>query len=129
MYLGENKKLLLTSKNDNNYITVVDPIRGIFNFDIDIIDTWLGDGDGQSVITTIKNVWITQISYNYTSDNWIISDDMQWQAETIYTHYSGNAGSLSRNTGDAMEYSTDRGDYRGSMTTMVGDALINILGE
>jgi len=98
-------------------------------FDIDIIDTWLGEEGDRSVITTIKNVWITQISYNYASDNWIISDDMQWQAETIYTHYSGNAESLSRNTGDAMEYLADNGKYRGSMTTMEGDALIDILGQ
>lgn len=99
-------------------------------FDIDIIDTWLGEDGEKSVITTIKNVWITNIQYTYSSDNWIISEDMQWQAETIYTHYSGNGRSLSDNKGDDMEYRADKGDYRGSMTTMDGaKALIDVLGE
>jgi hypothetical protein len=98
-------------------------------FDIDIIDTWEGQS-GKSVITTIKNVWITGISYTYSSDNWIISEDMQWQAETIYTHYSGNGNSLSNNTGDDMEYRADKGDYRGSMTTMNDyTALIDVVGQ
>jgi hypothetical protein len=99
-------------------------------FDIDIIDTWEGESSGKSVITTIKNVWITGISYTYSSDNWIISEDMQWQAETIYTHYSGNGKSLSDNKGDDMEYRADKGDYRGSMTTMENyTALIDLVGQ
>jgi len=102
-------------------------------FDIDIIDSWQGESDAKSVITTIKNVWITSISYTYSSDNWIISEDMNWQAETIYSYYSSTAKPLGDGLGvggadytDLMEKGADSGKYRGSMTTIEGTALIDL---
>lgn len=55
-----------------------------FPFDIVIIDNWNGS-DNNALITTIKNVWIRGISYTYNATDWIITDRMQWEAETIYT--------------------------------------------
>lgn len=55
-----------------------------FPFDIVIIDNWNGS-DNNSLITTIKNVWIRGISYSYNANDWIITDRMTWEAETIST--------------------------------------------
>lgn len=87
-------------------------------FDIVIIDTWNGDGNS-SLVTTIKNVLIKQISYGYKADNWIVSDSMQWEAETIYTTLAnGNAATGGERNlllaKDAIEQQTDRGLRRGS---------------
>lgn len=93
-------------------------------FDIQIIDTWLGSGQGAQVITTIKNVWINNINYTYSSNDYIISEDMGWQAETIYSLLSGTDKSLAESQSsnfDKMEVGSDKGTYRGSMTT-IGDA-------
>lgn len=55
-----------------------------FPFDIVIIDQWNGSGNN-ALITTIRNVWIKSISYRYSSSDWVITDNMSWEAETIYT--------------------------------------------
>lgn len=55
-----------------------------FPFDIVIIDNWNGS-DNNALITTIKNVWIQNISYTYSVSDWVITDNMSWQAESIYT--------------------------------------------
>ncbi len=54
-------------------------------FDIDIIDTFAGIDAGTHIITTIKNVWITKIAVTYRSDDFVIVDDMDWEAEAIYS--------------------------------------------
>jgi len=93
-------------------------------FDIHIIDTMGGDVEsGTAIITIIQNVWITQISYGYKADNWIITDNMEWQAETIYTYMSSNGGSAAqqgtRQLGnvpwDVYEIAADIGQRRGAM--------------
>lgn len=58
----------------------------VYPFDIEIYDTQNGSVDSDEVIiTVVKNVWIEKISYAYASDNWIITDDMSFVAEDIYT--------------------------------------------
>jgi len=57
-----------------------------YPFDLVILDTQAGGEDSDDVIiTTVKNVWITKISYAYQAENWIITDDMDFVAEDIYT--------------------------------------------
>lgn len=99
-------------------------------FDIVIIDNWNGS-DNESLITTIKNVWIRQIEYSYGVDNWIITDNMQFTAETIYTKLAnGNAaqGGTRSNFAlaiDSIEREADRGDRRGALDA---PGLIKIFG-
>lgn len=50
----------------------------IYPFDIDIIDD-------QKVTTTLKNVWITKLDYTYSINEWLITDYMEVEAETIYS--------------------------------------------
>src|ERR1019366_6027391 len=100
-------------------------------FDIVIIYNWNGNalnpGDNSAaIITTIKNVWINDISYDYSASDWIITDHMSWEAETISsTLGAGNkpgaqGGSrniplaLSSPTSD-IEQAADTGSRRGSM--------------
>lgn len=103
-----------------------------FPFDLVIIDNWNGDalnpGDNSAaIITTIKNVWIGEISYGYQASDWIITDSMNWEAETIYsTLGSGSAPAaqggdkvnmvLSQNgITTTIEQSSDTGGRRGSL--------------
>lgn len=88
-------------------------------FDIVIIDNWNGDGNS-ALITTIKNVWIGNLNTTYRADNFIITDSMQWEAETIYTTLAnGNSATGGeRNIPlaiDPIERSTDIGGRRGSL--------------
>jgi hypothetical protein len=55
-----------------------------FPFDIVVIDQWNGS-DNNALITTIRNVWIKRINTRYQAGDWVIADDMDWEAETIYT--------------------------------------------
>lgn len=95
-----------------------------YPFDIDIIDTWRGDGSSQ-ILTVIRQVWIQSISYSYTADNFVISEQMSFTAEAIESHMvqSGqNVTSAAEGGGrsltffsDAIERAADVGSRRGSM--------------
>lgn len=53
-----------------------------YPFDIVIIDRQKNDTSNH-ISTVIKNVWITGIDTTYNAENWIITETMQWEAETI----------------------------------------------
>lgn len=55
-----------------------------YPFDIIIMDKQKTDSANQ-ITTVIKNVWITDISYGYNAGDWIISDNMSWKAERIFS--------------------------------------------
>ena len=96
-------------------------------FDIEIHDFFHTNDrqTGNTIVTTIKNVWIKSLSYDYHSDNWIITDKMDFEAETIYSKMlnSGN-GNVVQATANGQggpilinqyEQEADRGDYRGAL--------------
>ncbi|CAK9252391.1 unnamed protein product [Sphagnum jensenii] len=88
-------------------------------FDIVIIDNWNGDNNS-ALITTITSVWISGISYAYGVENWIISDDMKWAAQTISTTLANGPAATggTRNIPlaiDPVEQASDIGLYRGSL--------------
>lgn len=56
----------------------------IYPFDL-IISDFQKFSTSNQVSTIIKNVWIKEISYTYNADNWVITDTMNWEAETIYS--------------------------------------------
>jgi hypothetical protein len=60
----------------------------VYPFDIVIIDKQKRD-QGSQISTVIKNVWITNISYTYSANDWVISDSMDWEAETIFSILNG----------------------------------------
>jgi len=92
-------------------------------FDIEIIDQFNGAiGSGSEVVTIIENVWIKSISYNIQAGNWIISDTMQWTAETIYSRIGDGEQPAAQGgeRGIPLQYNqyelaADVGKRRGSM--------------
>ena len=94
-------------------------------FDIQVIDTMGGDvTSGLAIVTIIQNVWIKQISYAYSATDWIITDNMDWEAETILTYVSGNTQQSAAQQGtrqnksvswDVYEVAADVGMRRGAM--------------
>ena len=61
-------------------------------FDIDIYDNWNGDGSN-AIIYRCINVWFTRIGIQYQASDWLITDDVNWQAETIYSTLNGSNAS------------------------------------
>ena len=55
-----------------------------YPFDIVILDKQKSDV-GSQISTVIKNVWIKNLSYEYTISDWVIMDKMDWEAETIFS--------------------------------------------
>lgn len=100
-------------------------------FDIEISDRWNGDGES-SIVTIIENVWITDSSYTYSADNWLITDDIQFMAESISSVTSGGTnaanggarGIVWQTDTDGIERETDRGIRRGAFDV---PGLINSL--
>lgn len=89
-------------------------------FDIQIYDLIQGDANNQ-VITTIRNVWISGISYTYDANDFIIVDNMTWEAESIQS-VRGQAGDTGTAISDPsttfinqFEVQADTGVYRGAL--------------
>lgn len=96
-------------------------------FDIEIHDFFHVNGvndKANAIVTTVKNVWIKSLTYDYHHDNWIITDKMDFDAETIYSKMivgtgnvvqqavNGQGGTIRLNQ---YEQEADRGDYRGAL--------------
>jgi hypothetical protein len=103
-------------------------------FDIDMYDRWNGDNDSM-IVTTLKNVWITELSYDYTSDNWIIFDSMSFVAEDISSTIQGGPaaqggarGLILQTDSEGIERQTDRGQRRGALDApgLINAVLANL---
>lgn len=87
-------------------------------FDISIYDFWRSDNNSSdTAVTTIKNVWIKSLNYDYQSNDWLVFDSMNWEAETIFTTRplslkSGRGDDLETNS---IEISSDIGKSRGAL--------------
>ena len=91
-------------------------------FDIEIHDSFHDLDPNNSIITTLKNVWITQISYSYTVNDWVVSDKMNFKAESIHSILANNnvvTGVANGQEGNIVlnqfEQEADRGVFRGAM--------------
>jgi len=103
-------------------------------FDIDIYDRW-GNDDNQVIVTTIKNIWIESIQTALRADNWLITDNMGWVAEDIYSTISGGPaatggerGILLQTDSQGIERQTDSGGRRGALDApgLLRATLINL---
>jgi hypothetical protein len=68
-------KMRITEAFSRGFVHVASQV---YPFDIEIIE-------GKEIITTLKNVWITALDYTYSANDWIITDYMEVEAETIYS--------------------------------------------
>ncbi len=91
-------------------------------FDIEIQDIFHDSDPTNAIITTIKNVWIAGIRYEYQSDDFIIVDNMEWKAERIYSILNnGNVAQAVANGRanpiilNAFEQEADRGQFTGAL--------------
>lgn len=90
-------------------------------FDIEIHDRFHDADAGNAIITTIKNVWIEKIGYTYSASDFIITDEMTWQAEDIFSVL--NNGAVVGNTNavgqpvnlNTFEAEADVGKFRGAL--------------
>lgn len=95
-----------------------------YPFDIVILDKQKRD-QGSQISTVIKNVWITDIDYTYSSDDWIITDNMTWKAETIFSI-------LNNGSSQAVAVGGERGiphmgsGPNGTVNMISGDGIVNI---
>lgn len=102
-------------------------------FDIEIYDFWGGDTNSP-IVTKIKNVWISNLSYDYQVDNWLIFDSMEWVAEAISSSINGGYAATGGERGAAIlqinqvEREADRGKTRGTMDApnLINDFFTNV---
>lgn len=94
----------------------------VYPFDIVIIDKQKRDARSH-ITTVIKNVWIKGINYTYSASDWVITDKMDWEAETIYSFMSGN---------QPVAVGGERGvkhmgaGPNGTVNIISGDGIVNI---
>jgi len=93
-------------------------------FDIVIKDIFAGDDPSSTLITTIKNCWVQEVSYTYRADNFVIVENMSIVAETIYSTLGASNNAIPGAVGgrnlplgptDIFERAADRGDRRGAL--------------
>jgi hypothetical protein len=100
-----------------------------YPFDIEIIDTQNAPSDSTdplndpaTIVTKVSNVWITSTGVTYSATDFIIIEDMSFEAEVIKSFFVGGNTAIAdggtRNLTffkDPIEQSTDVGGRRGSM--------------
>lgn len=91
-------------------------------FDIEIHDIFADSDTANAVVTVLKNVWITGISYQYGINDWVISEKMDFEAETMFSIQNNHnvvTGVANGQDGqirlDQYEQDADRGVYRGAL--------------
>ncbi len=91
-------------------------------FNIEIHDIFADSDPNNAIITTIQNVWIKDIRYSYSADDYIIVDNMSWEAERINSILNNNNVAQAVANGranpimiNAFEQQADRGAYTGAL--------------
>lgn len=91
-------------------------------FDIEIHDIFADEDTNNAVITTIHNVWIKEVSYDYSATDWVISDKMSFEAEAISSILANKNVVTSVANGqdgpiylNQFEQEADRGVFRGAL--------------
>jgi hypothetical protein len=101
----------------------------VYPFDIVILDKQKR-AQGNQISTVIKEVWIAGISYVYQASDWIITDTMTWEAETIFSFLNnGSAGTGAPSPvaqgGEIGVVHMGAGQF-GNTTIISGDGVTNI---
>lgn len=96
-------------------------------FDIEIQDIFLSTDPNEALVTVIKNIWISEIAVTYRADDFVIVEDMNWEAEDIFSFFANAQGQPAATTFlDGMreipiktinpfEQSADSGNRRGAL--------------
>jgi hypothetical protein len=91
-------------------------------FDIEIQDIFNDSDPANAIITVIRNVWIKDIRYTYSAEDFVIVEAMSWEAEGIFSILNNNNVAQSVSNGrtnpivlNQFEAEADRGTYLGSL--------------
>jgi hypothetical protein len=91
-------------------------------FDLEIQDIFHDSDPANAIITTIRNVWIKDIRYTYSADDFIIVENMSWEAEGIFSVLNNNnvAQAVANGRGNPIilnqfEQEADRGAFSGAL--------------
>lgn len=96
----------------------------VYPFDIVILDKQKRD-QGSQISTIIKNVWITGIDYTYTSQDFTITDNMTWEAETMFSILN-NGSSQPVAVGGERGVTHMGSGPNGTVNINSGDGVVNI---
>jgi hypothetical protein len=96
----------------------------VYPFDIVILDKQKRD-QGSQISTVIKNVWITGIDYTYNATDWVITDTMSWEAETIFSVLNNGSSQPVAVGGERGIQHMGSGPY-GVVNIQSGDGIVNI---
>jgi hypothetical protein len=91
-------------------------------FDIEIQDIFADSDRANAVITILKNVWVENLQTQYQADNYIISEQMSFKFERIYS-FINNRNVVQAASSDRQfpivlnqfEQEADRGAYIGAL--------------
>lgn len=99
----------------------------VYPFDIVILDRQKRDQSLQ-ISTVIKNVWIKSMSYTYNANDWVITDTMGWDAETIFSFLGGGGGPGENSVAIGGERGIKHfgGGQNGEGTIILGNGVTNI---
>lgn len=96
----------------------------VYPFDIVVMDKQKRDV-GNQISTVIKNVWISGIDYTYQANDWVITDTMTWEAETIFSTLN-NGNSTPAAVGGEINVKHMGAGLNGLVNITSGDGVINI---
>ncbi len=96
----------------------------VYPFDIVILDKQKRD-QGSQISTVIKNVWISGIDYTYQVSDWVITDTMTWEAETIFSVLNNGSATPVAVGGERGITHMGAGP-NGTVNISSGDGIVNI---
>ena len=96
----------------------------VYPFDIVILDKQKRD-QGSQISTVIKNVWISGLDYTYQISDWVITDTMTWEAETIFSVLN-NGSSQPVAVGGELGITHMGSGPNGTVNITSGDGIVNI---
>lgn len=102
----------------------------VYPFDIVILDKQKRD-QGSQISTVIKNVWIKNLSVTYSASDWVITDRMDWEAETIFSVLNGgsspnSAGGVPAAVGGELGIRHMGAGPNGTLNIISGGGVVNI---
>jgi hypothetical protein len=86
-------------------------------FDIQVFE--LNRGSNETIVKTIENVWIESLEVTYNADDFVIVQNMSWQAESINSSLNGTGASAIKDPSltfyNPFELQADTGLFRGAL--------------
>lgn len=96
----------------------------VYPFDIVVMDKQKRNV-GNQISTVIKNVWISGLDYTYQANDWVITDTMTWEAETIFSTLN-NGNNVPAAVGGEINVQHMGAGLNGIVNITSGGGVVNI---